>query len=101
MTLIGSGVLAYGPGVRVTGSNDVNETAIVPWTPGRGVSYESALEAEIGALRSVVEQVTKAVTVGNGHVHLFDTDEVGAVLCCTPRQIEAVQRALNNGSSSK
>lgn len=52
---------------------------------------------EIMALRSVVEQATKGVTEGNGHVHLFDTEEVGAVLCCTPRQIAAVKRALSRG----
>jgi hypothetical protein len=27
---------------------------VVPWTPGRGVSYESALEREVEVLRHVV-----------------------------------------------
>lgn len=75
-------------------------TAIVPTPPERGATYERALENEVLALRAVVRQVTKAVVRGNGHVHLFDSQEVGSVICCTPFQVDAVERALGNGSGS-
>jgi hypothetical protein len=35
----------------------------VPWTPGRGMSYESALEAEIEALREVVAMMAEYTVI--------------------------------------
>lgn len=37
----------------------VGVAGLVPWTPGRGQSYEAALEAEVIALRAVVQELVR------------------------------------------
>jgi hypothetical protein len=73
------------------------------WPEGRPCPYCESAETfhatEHQALRAVVRQVAKGVTPGNGHVHLFDTAEVGSVICCPPAQVAAVRRVLGEAKT--
>ena len=63
-------------------------TAIVPWTPGRGVSYEKTLENEVLALRDAVRALHQ-----RGQI---DTERLPWMGGCLAD--EAFARALDGGS---
>lgn len=65
-------------------------TALVPWTPGRGVSYEEALEHEVVLLRSVLEAVLTR------QFEFADTDTIvrRARVLLDDERVAAVRRAL-------
>lgn len=70
----------------------------VPWTPGRGVSRESALENEVRLLRAVVREFLLDDWSGLDINGIMQRD--GELYGLTGPQVEAVRRALGERGCS-